>query len=331
ITLRVFMAIADISGKRSKWRNLTMSGIAAMVPSDIVEVGEASKSISVSTLARAINSLSKLGYITDQHDNPVRVSNKTKGVLRIRVHRRPRHDCPASRNAYDQFARANNLSGDKAAQYPTANGAPAPELVPPAPELVPPAPELVPPAPELVPPHSDTPNATSRNADPSISPPNLPTTYTPPPPGGHGRDESSVPPGDRIDGGEGNASQGKGGGTGLVEHRLTAVALVGEIPKSNDIEEKKKVVDKIVEKLNSGIALDTIRAALKRDLPDRINSSLTGLYLHRLNNLKADDSGQPQPATTHPNAHAYVDDGSRYCADCDMPRPHASHRVPVGA
>lgn len=168
--------------------------------------------------------------------------------------------------------------------------------------------------------------------NPSGEPSNNPS---PPAPSAPDREESSASPVARPEGREGDASQKKAGdGAGLVRHRLAAVTLVGELPRASSIEEKGKLVDRIVDRIADGVALDVIAAALKRQLPDRIKKSLTGLYLRRLDELDTTRPSAIPTQTTRLDLHTYVDDPTDPfddCVTCGLPQSHLRHRVPVGA
>lgn len=126
----------------------------------------------------------------------------------------------------------------------------------------------------------------------------------------------------------GEAAPEKQGGSAVLGHSAAAVALVAEIPKGSGIE-TGKVVDAIVRRLGEGLDVADIRRELLKPLPRNVRS-LTGLYLHRLSELGADEAAEAQrPASApRPDAHAYVD---RYgcCTVCGLPESNPRHRLLV--
>src|SRR5690606_19693350 len=142
------------------------------------------KPASNSTVAACINALAALGQITGPDGETVRVSNKTKGDLRLAPRRLLRHPCPASRNVYDALARARGLDGDDGPRHPTGLNGLAQNSVPgggAAQNSVPPAQNSVPGAHNSVPDQVNTPTTTSGNREGSIPPSSTTsrTTHTP--------------------------------------------------------------------------------------------------------------------------------------------------------
>jgi len=190
---RIFTVLLDLCSERNGFRKLTLKEIAAIVPAGRVALGEASKTISVSTVANAINALVAIGQITDEHGKPLRVSNKTKGEIRLAPWRSLRHDCDTSRNVRDALARARGAEGEDGPRWPLGLGSaqdsvptaepeenpaqdlvptpdPAQDSVPAAQDLVPAAQDSVPTAQEAVPAPSQKQGSTSENTDPAETP-----------------------------------------------------------------------------------------------------------------------------------------------------------------
>lgn len=190
---RIFTVLLDLCSERNGFRKLTLKEIAAIVPAGRVAIGEPSKAISVSTVANAINALAAINQVTDEHGKPLRVSNKTKGEIRLAPWRSLRHECDTSRNVRDALARARGAEGEDGPRWPlglgsaqdsvpTVEGAenpaqdsvptpdPAQDSVPAAQDSVPPAQDPVPTAQEAVPAPPEKPGSTSGNADPAGTP-----------------------------------------------------------------------------------------------------------------------------------------------------------------
>lgn len=170
---RVYTITLDLCSERNHFRKVTLAEIAALLPSGKKAPDGTPKPASVSTVANAINALADIGQITDPNGNPIRVSNKTKGDLRLAPWRSLQHECSASRNVYDALARIRGLDGDDGPRWPTGLGTPAQNSVPgetPAQNSVPPAQDSVPPTQNSVPPQVKAPIPTSVNRDTSISP-----------------------------------------------------------------------------------------------------------------------------------------------------------------
>lgn len=183
---RIFTVLLDLCSERNGFRKLTLKEIAAIVPAGRVALGEAAKAISVSTVANAINALVAIGQVTDEHGKPLRVSNKTKGEIRLAPWRSLRHDCDTSRNVRDALARARGAEGEDGPRWPLGLGSaqdlvptaepeenPAQDSVPPpdpAQDSVPGAQDPVPPAQEAVPSTPEKQGSTSENTDPPETP-----------------------------------------------------------------------------------------------------------------------------------------------------------------
>lgn len=170
---RVFALLLDLCSERNPYRKLTIDEIAMLLPSGKKNDDGTPKPASRSTVANCLNALADLGQITDEYGEPIRVSNKTKGALRVAPWRSLRHECTASRNVYDALARTRGGTGDHTPRWPTGLGTSAQNSVPEtetAQNSVPPAQNSVPAAPDSVPGLFETPDTTSEDSQSSISP-----------------------------------------------------------------------------------------------------------------------------------------------------------------
>jgi hypothetical protein len=170
---RVFALLLDLCSQRNLYRKLTLDELTMLLPSGKKNDDGTPKPASRSTVANCLNALAALGQLTDEDGEPIRVSNKTKGALRIAPWRSLRHECTASRNVYDALDRTRGGTGDHTPRWPTGLGTPAQNSVPEteaAQNSVPPAQNSVPVAPNSVPGLFETPETTSENSQPSISP-----------------------------------------------------------------------------------------------------------------------------------------------------------------
>jgi hypothetical protein len=170
---RVLVLLADLCSERNPYRKITLAEIGQLLPSGKTAPDGTPKPASLSTVASCLNTLAALGQITDEQGNPLRVSNKTKGALRVATHRMLRHECTSSRNVYDALARIRGGGADEGPRWPQGLGDPAQNSVPtppPAQDSVPAAQNSVPPAQDSVPTLFETPTATSENTDDDETP-----------------------------------------------------------------------------------------------------------------------------------------------------------------
>lgn len=146
---RVYVLLCDLCSERATFRKVTLAEIGTFLPSGKTDSDGNPKPASVSTVANAINALAAIGQITDPDGNAVRVSNKTRGDLRLAPWRSLQHDCTASRNIHDALARTRDLKGDDGPRWPVGLGSVAQNSVPD---------------------QSETPATSSGNREESISP-----------------------------------------------------------------------------------------------------------------------------------------------------------------
>ncbi|WP_335992309.1 hypothetical protein [Glycomyces sp. MUSA5-2] len=292
-------------GVRNDVRILSLDVLCELIP------GVNGKPTTVGTLRDCLRRLSKVGLVSDPEGNPLTTSSSKKAAakaLRIQIHDVPCNDYQPQWSNSDEKLKAIQSGWNSNQEAPAGQNS----------------------------------NQTGQNFNQSGWNPNpdfgddqaerdpysfsFPSSSSSPlsdPPS----EPAPAAPMDRA-GEEGMATPEKQGGTAVLEHSAVAVALVAEIPKGSGIE-TGKVVDAIVRRLSEGLDAADIRRELLKPLPRNVRS-LTGLYLHRLNELGADEAAEPQlpPSAPRPDAHAYVD---RYgsCTVCGLPEANPRHRLLV--
>lgn len=310
---RVYALMLDLCSERNDFRKLTLTEIAAIMPAGKVALGEEAKAISVSTIASAINALAAIGQVTDHEGQVLRVSNKTKGEIRIAPHRSLRHDCTASRNVRDALARTRGTTGEDGPRHPLGLGL-AQDSVPTAEaaqDSVPAAQDPVPTAQEAVPALFETTETTSENATPVETPfstPSRNTTHTPA--------RESTPTDDEVDADTGVCVVDSEDEKAIVDIlRLNLVTRAPASKQNDDDDAKKTIVLKAKMCFNAGATIEEIDAALsaKIDIDTRypINVGIKALrsLLARKKGLP-DPFGAPEP-TPEPTTGALVDADGR--------------------
>lgn len=310
---RVYALMLDLCSERNDFRKLTLAEIAAIMPAGKVALGESAKSISISTIASAINALAAIGQVTDHEGQPLRVSNKTKGEIRIAPHRSLRHDCTASRNVRDALARTRGTTGDDGPRHPTGLGL-AQDSVPPADvaqDSVPAAQDSVPPAQDAVPVLFETPETTSENTMPVETPfssSSRNSTHTPA--------REQTPTDDEVDADTGVCVVDSEDEKAIVDVlKLNLVTRAPASKQNDDDDAKKTIVLKAKMCFNAGATIEEIDAVLSAKI-DTDTRYPINIGTKALRSLLARKQGKPDPfgaaePTPEPVTDALVDSRGR--------------------
>jgi hypothetical protein len=300
---RLLSILVDLCSERATYRKISLAEIATLLPTGKTDADGNPKPASKSTVANCIKALAALGQITGPNGEPISVSNKTKGDLRLAPRRLLRHACPASRNVYDALARARGATGDDGPRHPTGLNGLAQNSVPPsepghdrspaAQNSVPPAQNSVLAGQNYVPAQVKAPATTSENRQGSISPfsTTSSTTHTRP----RAR-EATSPDQPKTDTGVCVTPNDKEHLKEVLRTNLVHRAPASEQKTIGD-GHKTAIRDLALRCLKAGATIDQIDTALS----GAINDSTTHPYTHgtdALNALLARKQGKEDPLGT---------------------------------